>query len=563
LPLELRSLEIFSKTIDGFEASFRLMKIYYSNSYWRMEQNMISRSGLLLSGASALGLILFNVAATAANTSASCQSLAQLALPGAIVTSAQSVNAGEFVAPETHLSKIAAMPGMSVVGHAKNQPNVPFCRVAATLKPSSDSDIKMEVWFPLSGWNGKMVTIGNFGWAGEIMYGSMTGPLAEGYAVTNTDTGHDSSKPGQEGGAFVTGHPEKLIDYSHRAYHLTTVNAKTIIKAFYGDEPLQSYWVGCSLGGLEGLTEAKRYPDDYDGIAVGAPPNPLVGFNAAQLWPSSVINGDTAKIISKDKLKMVNAAVIKACATPVGEKHGLVEEPDSCGFEPKQLLCKDAETDACLTAAQVDTLEKIQQGPINPRTGEIIFPGPAKGSEAELSAFANGKPFKNALDLFRYVAFEDTAWDGTKVDWDRDINAAFDKIGPLLAVDSNLGPYFDRGGKLMLYVGWNDFHNPAELANYYENLLRNSGANASQSVKLFTIPGMGHCLGGVGTDTFNKLGTLDSWVNSGAAPAQIVTSKIENGAVVRTRPICAYPKVARYQGNGSMEDASNFACVEK
>ncbi len=481
-----------------------------------------------VTGAGLLAMAL-PLAAQAASPVRSCDELAKLALPSATVTAAEPVAAGQYQMPDGPLSHIMSQPGMNVAGHVREASNPAFCRVAVTLTPSSDSDIKVEVWLPLGGWNGKFLGVGNFGWAGSLMASGMLSGLAEGYVTASTDTGHDSTTREGQGGRFALGHLEKLIDYAYRADHLMTLQAKAIIEFFYGVSPARSYWIGCSLGGLEGLIEAKRYPDDYDGIVVGAPPNPIVNFNAQQLWAGWLSNRNPDMQIPKPKFAMVNDAVMKACALPTGLKQGFVDEPDTCAFQPKQLLCKGADAPDCLTAPQVRMLEQIYTGPVNPRTGELIFPGPARGSEAGFAA--DGEPFPVALDLFTYAAFENPDWDWKTLDWDKDIAAATAKVGPLLHVDADLTPFFARGGKLLMYIGWNDGHNPAELIDYYKSVIRTAGDRNRASARLFTIPGMAHCYGGAGCDTFNKL-----------------------------RLLCAYPEVARYKGAGDVGDATNFAC---
>ena len=500
------------------------------------------------------------VAAEVQPTAASCHSLAKVALPDGAITLAEPVAPGHYpLSPQ--LQGFGAQPGMNITGQASLPVNPEFCRIAATLKPSPDSDIKIEVWLPRSGWNGKLLTAGNFGWAGSLMYAPMLSALAAGYATASTDTGHDSNSPGGEGGAFALGHPEKLVDYAYRADHELTTTAKALIRAFYGRAPAHSYWIGCSLGGLEGLVEAKRYPDDYDGIVAGAPPNPLTRFNALQLWPSWLIGQDPNRLIPREKYQRIHQAVLESCASPLERKDGVLEEPDKCQFDPAQLQCKGPDAPDCLTGPQVDLLRKTYEGPRNPRTGELIFPGPARGSELEMFGFANGKEPMIPLDLFRYVAFENAAWNWKAMDWDKDVTAAIDKNGPLLHVDSQLKPFFDHGGRLLFYIGWNDYHNPEQLIEYYQSVMKSSGVAAGHAVRLFTIPGMNHCAGGAGCDTFDKLGVIDDWVARGKVPGRIPASRIEGGKVVRTRPLCAYPEVARYKGSGSTDDAANFSCA--
>jgi feruloyl esterase len=428
------------------------------------------------------------------------------------------VAAGEFKAPPHGLD---FFPAFNLAGHVQQGTNPAFCRIAAALKPSADSEIRIEVWLPPSGWNGKFLGVGSFGWGGSIMYSGMLAGLGEGYAVANTDAGHQGGN-----GEFVLRHPEKLIDYAYRAVHEMTVDAKAIIEAFYGAAPSRSYWVGCSLGGLEGLIEAKRYPTDYDGIVAGAPPNPIVGFNALQLWPSWLIAQDPSRFIPESKYAMVHQAVVKACGSAIGQADDLVDEPERCSFDPRSLQCHGADAPDCLTAHQVYLLRQTYAGPVDPHTRKTIFPGPARGAELEMFPFAGGPPMSVALDLFRYAAFQDPGWDSRSMDWDKEVAAATKKLGPLMHVDSDLKPFFLRGGKLLLYIGWTDYHNPEQLIGYYRSLIERSGERSRDSVRLFTIPGMAHCAGGRGCDTFNKLGAIDDWVDRGKAPERIIASKI-------------------------------------
>ncbi|MCP1271570.1 tannase/feruloyl esterase family alpha/beta hydrolase [Acetobacter cerevisiae] len=284
-----------------------------------------------------------------------------------------------------------------------------------------------------------------------------------------------------------------------------------------------------------------------------------MNFNAEQLWAGWMSYHNPALRVSREKFQLLNKAVMNACATPVGKKQGFLDEPDACHFEPKDLLCKGADTSSCLTASEVQSAEQIYQGPLNPRTHQVIFPGPAKGSEDGFSA--DGKAFPVALDLFKYAAFQNPNWDWTTLNWDTDIAKATQAVGPLLHVDDNLTPFFRHGGKLLMYIGWNDGHNPEQLAEYYQAVMKNAGGSAKDAMRLITIPGMGHCYGGAGCDTFSKLGAIDNWVSHQTAPDKLIAARVEDGKVTRTRTLCAWPAVARYDGKGSMDDAASFACV--
>jgi feruloyl esterase len=437
--------------------------------------------------------------------------------------------------------------------------HTPFCRVAATLRPSGDSDIKIEVWLPLSGWNGKYLAVGNWGWAGSIMYDGLLMGLDGGYAVASTDTGHDNA---QSMGQFALGHPDRVIDYGYRAVHQMTLDAKALVKAFYGVGPKHAYWTGCSLGGQQALTEAQRFPEDYDGIVAGSPASPIARLNAMQIWPSLLVNENRARSIPREKYSAIHDAVLKACDELDGVKDGIIEDPASCHFDPGSLLCKGEDTSSCLTAPQVDFLRLIYAGPINPRTGQKIYAAPAPGAEQAVVGVDGTSPMGAAVALFKYVVFQDPNWDWKTLDLDRDVDFADKVLSTVnLAANPNLKPFFDRGGKLLMYHGWLDFSSPVESIDYYNAVVKTVGMNeASSAIRLFTVPGMGHCLGGEGCDRFDKLGVLDLWVETGKAPDRIVASKSSDGKVIRTHPLCAYPAVAKYKGSGSTDDAANFVC---
>lgn len=510
--------------------------------------------------AGALMLFASPAGAATARSAADCGRLAGLKLPDVQITGAQVVAAGAYRPASTSLARMMGTPGMNVAGQIADVPNPAFCQISLTLRPSADSDIRTQVWLPLAGWNGKYLGVGNFGWAGALMTGGMSSGLSEGYVTASNDTGHDSTTPEGKGGQFTLGHPDKTVDYAWRADHLMTVDAKVLIRAFYGKGPVHSYWIGCSLGGLEGLIEVKRFPQDYDGIVAGAPPNPIVNFNAEQLWGGWLVNRNPAYAIPREKFAMVTRAMIEHCATPVGKAQGFIEEPDRCGLTPRDLQCKGDDAADCLTPGQVELFDKLYQGPVNPRTGQLIFPGQAKGSEEGMSGASDGKPFPVALDIFRFTAFQKPDWDWTTLGWDADVAQAIARVGPLLHVDDDLRPFFRRGGKLLFYIGWNDGHNPEQLIDYYKRVMARAGDTGRGSARLFTIPGMGHCFGGAGCDTFNKLGMIDAWVDKAQAPERVVAARVEKGKVTRTRPLCAWPDVATYRGQGSISDAANFDC---
>lgn len=493
---------------------------------------------------------------------ADCAALARAALPDAIDLTAQEVAPGALALPADGHGMDS--PGMRITGADPVGPNPAFCKISATLTPSPRSAIRMQVWLPAHGWNGKLIGVGNFGWGGSLPLANMAAGLARGYAVAGNDTGHDSGGPDGNGGRFLLGNPDALVDYAWRANHAMTVAAKDLIRRAYGTGPVRSYWIGCSLGGLQGLIEARRFPEDYDGVVAGAPPNPLAAFNAAQLWPNWLFAKDPRRALSERQLGVLHAAVLKACAGTVGQAFGYVEDPLRCTFDPVVLACKRGGRAGanCLTPRQVAFVRAVYRGPVEPRSGAVIFPGPARGSEQEWRPFVNGKEFFNAADLFRYAAFADPAWRAASLDWQRDVPRAIAKLAPLLAADDDLTAFAARGGRLLLYVGGNDYHNPAELADYLKRVQARIGEKGNHYARLFVIPGMGHCGGSQGCDAWDKVDAIDAWVDRKAGLAPREVAKTENGAVIRRQPLCYYPQMPVYRGSGDPAQASSYQCQQ-
>ena len=479
---------------------------------------------------------------------ATCESLKTLSLENTTITLAQTVAAGQFSLPAT--GRGAAQQNAAF----KQLPA--FCRIAATLKPSSDSDIKVEAWLPMSNWNGKYQAVGNGGWAGVISYSAMAEALRRGYATSSTDTGHVGGS-----GEFALGHPEKLIDFGYRSEHEMTVKSKLIIKAFYGNAPQYSYWNGCSTGGRQGLKEAQMFPNDYDGIIAGAPAN----RTPMALWVASAVLKDKASYIPPSKYSMIHQAAVNACDALDGVKDGLIEDPRQCKFDPKVLLCKNEDNGSCLTAPQVEAARKIYSSGKNPHTGKELFASLVPGTELGWGVQAAGPdPSANMFDHFKYVVYKDPNWDWRTFDFDKGIERFEQPENNVMnSTDPNLKQFFAHDGKLFLYHGWADTNVPTlNTIKYYERVVEAMGgaSKTSNRIRLFLEPGMGHCGGGEGPNVFDKIGTLEQWVEKGKAPDQLVASHATNGEVDRTRPLCPYPKVAQYKGYGSVDDAANFVC---
>lgn len=498
---------------------------------------------ILAAGVCAL-LIATLVPYPALRASSSCGSLSSLSLPSATITLAQAVEAGPFTPPGNPGDASRALPA--------------FCRVAATLKPTSDSDIKIEVWMPSPGWNGKFQAVGNGAFNGSISYPAMMTALSRGYATASTDTGHVGNT-----GSFAAGHPEKVVDFGWRAVHEMTAASKKIIAAFYDAGPKFSYWSGCSAGGRQAMKEAQRFPADFDGIIAGSPGLDWTGRAAQAVRVAKALEKTEAARLSQAQAQLLHGAVIQACDAQDGLKDGLIADPVRCVFDPAVLQCKGSEEAACLTKPQVETARLIYSPVMNSRTRREIA-GLAPGSELgwtttgwTASARATG------LDQFRFMVFNDPAWDVQQFNIDSDIARAEDADGNTInALDPNLKPFIDRGGKLIQYHGWSDPQiSPFNSTQYYTRVMDALGAAAIRdSYRLFMAPGMGHCAGGEGPNAFDMVGALEQWVEHAKAPDQIIASHATSGRVDRTRPLCPYPQVAIDKGTGSTDEAANFEC---
>ena len=494
--------------------------------------------------------------ATCAMDAATCDTLSNLSLPQTAITMAASVRAGSFAPPPSFSLRL--QPGDVAY---KDVPA--FCRVAATLRPSSDSEIKIEVWLPSPEvWNGKFMAVGNGGQAGEIYYHKMGLPLTLGYAVASTDTGHEGKG---DDGSYALGHPEKVIDFGYRAVHEMVMKSKAIIAEYYSRSARFSYWNGCSTGGRQGIEDLQRYPSDFDGVIAGAPAiNPR---SAAQImWVAQAVHKDVASFIPASKFPVIQKAVLKACDINDGVNDGVLEDPRSCKFDPGAILCKGADGPDCLTASQVETARRIYSPAINPRSKEQIFPGFEPGSEKGWGFAASAQPPQLTLTGLKNRVFKDPNWDYKTFNFDSDVALIDRESQAVNAMDPNLGPFFSHGGKLLQYHGWNDtLIAPENSVNYYTSVAdKLGGANkVNDSYRLFMVPGMAHCRGGDGTDRFDVISAMEQWVEKRKAPESIIASRYADDKPDRTRLLCPYPQIAAYKGSGSTDDAANFVCKAK
>jgi hypothetical protein len=508
----------------------------------------------------ALGTAVAAIAFASPAAAKDCADLASLKVDGK-VTSATPVPAGAFVQP----SGPGAPPG---VGGASYKDLPEFCRVQATLTPTKDSNIKVEVWLPATGWNGKFVAVGNGIWAGQLSYSAMADPLKRGYAVATTDTGHTGSGLDAK---WAVGHPEKLIDFGYRAVHEMVVTGKAAISAFYGSKPKLSYWNSCSTGGRQGLMEARRYPADFDAISAMAPANPMTGLMVQSMWVGWAPKHAPGAALSPQTMGMVHAAVVKQCDKLDGAADGLIGDPQHCGFDPATLQCKPGETASCLAPPQVEALRMIYGG-VRDAAGNIIRPGWPVGSEMQLALLIGGnEPFPVATSYFRDLVYADQpGWDWKVPDYGKEWADAKAYGADMLDVaPSALGPFFARGGKLLLSHGWTDGLIPANnTVEFYTGLLGALPQARESQVRLFMVPGMDHCGGGEGASTFDTIGAIDAWATSGEAPERIVATREPSPnpnapkLAPISRPLCPYPLIARYDGNGDANSEKSFVCAK-
>jgi Tannase and feruloyl esterase len=504
----------------------------------------------------------------------SCDNFAHLKLPHTTISTAVSVPAGTFQLPNASPANRAPM-------------QVPaFCRVTGVIRPTPDSDIKFEVWMPSQNWNGKFDGVGNGGFAGSIGYGGLAAALRAGFATAATDTGHEA---GGTDARWALHHPQKIVDFAYRAIHLTAVTGKVIVQRYYGTAPRWSYFASCSDGGREALMEAQRFPSDYNGIIAGAPANFWTHLLAEAIWNIQATLKNPASSIPADKLPAISHAVLAACDARDGVKDGILNDPRQCHFDPDTLLCKGSDSASCLTAPQVAVLKKIYAGATDAE-GRKVFPGYLPGAELGPNGWATwitGRAPRKSLDyafgtqFFSNMVFDNTKWDFRTFNFDADVRLTDQKMAPILnATNPDLTQFSKDGGKLILFHGWNDAAIPAlNTVDYYRNVVARIGLRqADRFVRLYMVPGMQHCGGGPGPDSFgaypsadanpehSMFSALEKWVEHDKAPKTIIATKYKDpskpaNGISMTRPLCPYPEEEKYKGSGDTNDAANFVCT--
>ena len=511
-----------------------------------------------------------------------CASLLGFFHPDTTVTSATSVPGPSFTAPDGRTYETVP----------------PFCRVTATLTPTTDSLINVELWLPEANWSGRFLGLGNGGYGGNIAIAvpSMVAALKLGIASATTDMGTAPST--NTNADLLVGHPQKWVDFGFRATHLMTVVAKELTRAFYGAAPRYAYFHGCSTGGQQAMMLAQRYPEDYHGILAGAPANNRTHLHTNVLWFYRASRASADSYITSDKVNLITRSVVAACNVKSGglASDAFLTDARACDWDPASIQCPALPDSECLLPGQVQTARVAYEGPRNPRNGHLIYPGWIRGSEnaSELgwnSQQSSAEPSFGSLFKWTFGS----AWLWPTYDFDLDMAAVDQLLAPILnANNPDLSAFQARGGKLLAYHGWADpIINPQDMVNYYHRVLALQAKNPARALKhtqqffrLFLVPGMGHCSRGAGPNAFGNLfsasivapppGASDAehdvllalvdWVERGNAPSRIVATKYvsdtQSSGVQMTRPLCPYPLIPKYSGSGDPKDAASFVCAE-
>ena len=498
--------------------------------------------------------------------------------PPARLTAAQCAALKSAPLPDTTIEVAAEVAGPSFTppGGVVLNDLPAFCRVVAVTKPA----VRSEVWLPMTTWNGKFQGVGNGGTAGIISYGALATGIRRGYATASTDTGHVSKDSADS--SWALGHPDLVADFGYRGLHVMTENGKALTRMVYETPPRYSYYVGCSKGGQQGLMEAQRFPADYDGLVAGAPAqNATRSYLAGHLWAALATEKDPESHIPAQKIPVLARAVTAACDAIDGITDGVVDDPRRCHFDTASLTCRAGQDPAtCFTPKQATAVKQIWAGATDSK-GRRLYPGYMPGAEAGAGGTweryvsgdgpLDGRHLRLADGFLKYVVFQDPGYDFRRFNYDTDLPIALKKVSNMIdAMDPDLRPLRQRGGKLIVYHGWNDPSIPVlNSIDYYESVVRTIGKSAGREAaladtqtfyRLFLVPGMQHCSGGPGTDTFDALTALEAWVEQGQAPVSIPATHRTAGRVDRSRPLCPYPQAAVYSGSGSTDDAANFRC---
>jgi feruloyl esterase len=513
---------------------------------------------MLQIGRATLGLLAaLSIGCTSkASEPPSCETLAKLALPDTTITAAEAVAAGRFAPPATGRNSQPSEP-------MKDLPA--FCRVTATVR-AANSDVKTEVWLPDRDWNGIFQPAGSSYWGGSIPYGRMGALLKTGVVTAGTNLGIQ----GAAGPSFAVEHPEKLANLGNVPYHALVEQANALIAARYTSRSTLNVIDECGGGGSrDALAAVQRWPGDFDAVAATSFTNYGTHHGLAQMWLFQATHKDEASFIPAAKYPMIHEAALAACDAKDGVSDGVIEDPPHCAFDPGTLRCKGADAPNCLTTPQVEALRKVYAVPVHSRTKQPLYGPMVPGSELSWQPMTlSPRPYPYSESFYKYLVFKDPNWDfrTRPANFDADVDRADAPENRVInATDPNIKPFVDRGGKLLLLGGWNDDLGPGNNVTYYESIVAALGREAVRdSVRLFMVPGMNHCLNvdypSAYTVKLDAVAVLRQWAKTGKAPDQLIVTTALPGKPDRKRLVCPYPTISQYAGHGATDDPANFVC---
>ncbi len=466
-----------------------------------------------------------------------------------------------------------SLAGTTIESAAVDPDNPGVCRVTAyTTHPPTGDKVMIWVGIPIINWNGRFMGTGGGGFSGGSAMG-INRPVAQGYAAGATDTGHQGGSGSFSLNADGRLNWQLIRDNGHLGIHEMTVTGKALTEAMYGVAPKYSYFNGCSTGGRQGLMEAQRYPQDYDGIMSGAPAINWPKLHTQQLWGAMLMNVEGNPIPSC-KLAAATAGAIAACDAIDGVKDGVIEDPNRCKYDPKSLIGTSADNCESFTEADANLIRKFWDGPRR-QDGSFLWYGLPRGAQLTALWNSRGTPLKPqamgiTLDWYRYFLVQNPQLDWTTITpdlYERLWEQSVEQFGAVIGTDNpDLSEFRDRGGKAIVWHGWSDQLISAHgTVDYYKRVQQEMGGpeNISEFIRLFAAPGVEHCGGGQGPSPSGQMKALLAWVEEGKAPDTLLAERRDRaGKITRSRPLCQYPLVAKYRGAGSTDDAANFVCSE-
>lgn len=454
------------------------------------------------------------------------------------------------------------------------------CRIVARVSTRPGERVGIELWMPLSGWNGRLEGLGSGGFGGVIFYAALAEAVARGFAAVTTDTGHVGGTRGRIGAVLGWARdPVQLRDWGHASVHVMTLAARRLVAGFYGRPAVRAYFVGCSTGGAEAMEEAEFFADDYDGIVAASPGQDYAHLMESFLWAAMLPARDPAALLPAGKLALLNHAVLRACGGPVAEASGVLLDPPSCRFAPQRLLCRGADDATCLTRLQAEEAQRLYSPVRDPVSRIVLYPGFARGSESEWRLIQGALIPDYAQPLLANAVFGDPRWDWRGFDFHRDARRVDQGLARLIdADDPDLSRFAAHGGRLIMTQGWSDALNAQTLPiAYYDSVvLRERSATATEAFfRLFMIPGMSHCGHGPGPRTIggdqraatpdprhDVLAALIAWVEQGQAPQRLVAERRDGGRTTLALPVCPYPQATVYR-DGDPARATSYRCLDR